>query len=254
MIILTWLFYFTLPPVIDIIIYFTGYEMRTFTLPLPLSGYLEKDPPRSLKNSLLLAFSIFWSIISFSGHVGSIGTFFSLIMYTHAILQIFNLSVDRLNFSKEHENESLTKIINMHQNIIRLDESLKEVYGLGFLLQNLMISICICMCLFTVSNTEDKVMITAYIFGLLYYGSLSIVCCFLGQLIENESDKMLVTISNIPWVDMSPNIRKDLILILLQSSRMIEISFKGYSPLNFNTLMAIFNTTYSYFTLLQSVA
>lgn len=116
-----WLFYFILPPLVDIIIYLLGNENTiTYTLPLPLTGYLDKKPVRSLKNCLILTVSMFWSTISFLGHIGTMCTFFITIVHSHSILKIFNMYGDRLDFTTtEGMKSSVTALIKMHQNIIK---------------------------------------------------------------------------------------------------------------------------------------
>uniref|UniRef100_T1HB84 Odorant receptor n=1 Tax=Rhodnius prolixus TaxID=13249 RepID=T1HB84_RHOPR len=251
-----YIFYFLLPTSADIIIYFLDYDTdTTYSLPSPLTGYLDKHPARSLKNCIVLSLAFLWVTINFLSNVGVMCSFFIIILYSHTILKIFNMYGDRLDFSSTKTmRSSIIELIHMHQNILKLSQGLKDFYGFIFSFQNLLTSVCLCLCLFTASTNKDKAIVLSYGFGVIYYISLSFMCNLLGQFIQSESENVIVSISNIPWIHMKAALRRDVNLILLQGKREIVISYKGRSPLNLRTFMSILNTSYSYFMLLRSVA
>ncbi|KAK9509093.1 hypothetical protein O3M35_006484 [Rhynocoris fuscipes] len=76
--------------------------------------------------------------------------------------------------------------------------------------------------------------------------------CFIGEFLQEQSTLLYEEICRIPWHDLSPSIRRDILMMIIQSGKFMKIDFKGKLTLNLQTFMQVMNSAYSYFMVLNS--
>ncbi|XP_073983932.1 uncharacterized protein isoform X1 [Rhodnius prolixus] len=220
------LVYFVFPLGYDIYLSLFTNSTEPYGLPLPNKFIAGTEPPtRSFSYYSVTLFIIIWvGNLCFTA-VGYYATIFFLILYICNEFTI--LSENILNWGNlcnkyNHGNEAkltLKMIVQDHQEVTRLGPALREILGIPFMAHSVVCPMSLTLFLYTVKM----------------------------------SLKIFESLCSIPWYEMSPNMRKELNMIVRQAVRPITIHYKGRYFINLRTFMQILNSCYSYFMLLNSM-
>nr|AQM56052.1 olfactory receptor [Apolygus lucorum] len=86
------------------------------------------------------------------------------------------------------------------------------------------------------------------------YFSGGLLYTSVGQQLENESDEIFKAFYALGWYRWKPDVRKSLNMMMRQARTPLIIHYHGHQKMNLANFMQMLRSSYSYFTLLQSVA
>uniref|UniRef100_A0A0A9XXM9 Odorant receptor 43a n=1 Tax=Lygus hesperus TaxID=30085 RepID=A0A0A9XXM9_LYGHE len=136
---------------------------------------------------------------------------------------------------------------------IKLNRELKDFLGPTCAFQSLFTSLVLTLTVFTTTVTTDITVVLAYGTGAFFYFAAGLLYCSLGQLLQNQSSEVFEALCDLPWYRSSPDVRKSLNMMIRQSHNPLIIDYHGHSKMNLENFMQILRSSYSYFTLLQSM-
>ncbi|BES97442.1 7tm Odorant receptor [Nesidiocoris tenuis] len=249
--------YMFVPLVLDTVLHY-GFNSieEPIVLPLPFNSFFDDGPKWNLKFYVFLSLNWWFAVEMCAVLQGPVAHYAILSGYFQTEIQIFTERIKMLKLdegSKEEIDEQISAIVQSHSNLMVLNQNLKSVFGLPCAFSSLFISVSITLCLFTVLKSDNMAVIVAYGSGIFLNGSTGILYCALGQKLEDESEEMFRVLCDLPWFECKPEVRKSLNMMIRQAKTPLNIDYHGRSKMNLSTFMQILRSSYSYFTLLQSM-
>ncbi|KAJ8967165.1 hypothetical protein NQ314_003053, partial [Rhamnusium bicolor] len=115
-------------------------------------------------------------------------------------------------------------------------------------------ALIICSCLFQLSMAKvgelNFVMLLSYLISML---TEQMVYCWFGNEVICKSALVLKSTYNTPWLDCDLKFRKILLQFMTQAQRPIILKAGGLIEMNLSVFISVLRSSYSYFTLLQSM-
>ncbi|KAJ3647851.1 hypothetical protein Zmor_019704 [Zophobas morio] len=143
----------------------------------------------------------------------------------------------------------LISCIKLHQVLLRYNEKINELFyyptfhfSAGIILTGLAII------LMPKTSLIDEVRLV-FIASIAVY--VAIAFCVLGQLIEDESEKIFVSAYNSPWFLWNTENRKLLCLLILKTQETVVIPSSGIITINHQLLIRLYQAIYSTLTFLE---
>ncbi|BES90223.1 7tm Odorant receptor [Nesidiocoris tenuis] len=248
--------YSVVPVVLDIVLHY-GFDMypEHVILPMPFSQLI-KDKCSWDANYYAVTVLNLWLLSELVCILqGFLVNYGSLAVFYLTELRIFNGKIKLLELSgpqNEIDNQ-LQHIISCHNVLIKLNLDLKAAFGLPCAFQALFTSMTMTLVLFTMMINRNVLLLVGYGSGLVFYFLSALVYCFIGQLLETQSEEIEWALYDLPWYKFRPAVRRDLLMLMRQARSPLIIDYRGKSKMNLDTFMQIIRSAYSYFTLLQSM-
>ncbi|BES99453.1 7tm Odorant receptor [Nesidiocoris tenuis] len=252
-------FYLVVPLTLDTVLHY-GFDSleNPLVLPMPFGSLYYGGNPKWNVRYYAVSLLNWWSIMELNCSViGPIMSFVILSGYFLTEIRIFREKIKMLELDREEQDKidkQVIAIVQSHNNLIVLNRDLKAVFGLPCAFSALFISLFLTLCLFTAVMSDDTVVVVAYLGAFALNFLTGILYCTFGQNLENESEEMFRILCDIPWFKCEPAVRKSLNMIIRQAKNPLIVDYHGRSKMNLSTFMQILRSSYSYFTLLQSMA
>ncbi|BES99452.1 7tm Odorant receptor [Nesidiocoris tenuis] len=249
--------YMVVPLILDTILHFGFDSIKSpLVLPLPLNSFYGDDK-WNVKFYTILILN-WWSVMELTTTIqGPVVHFAVLSCYFQTEMQIFTEKIKMLELdrgSQEDIDEQIRTIVRSHNNLIELNRNLKSVFGLPCAFSSIFVPIFLTLSLFTSLMSDDMAVAVSYGSGFILNFSTGILYCSLGQRLENESEELFRALCDIPWFKCAPSLRKSLNMMIRQARTPLIVDYHGRSKMNLVTFMQILRSSYSYFTLLQSMS
>nr|QQP19739.1 olfactory receptor 44 [Tropidothorax elegans] len=254
-------FYLYCPLLVDFVAGNIWSSFPDIRVPLPHKGFSDMLEARSFPHLLLNLAGSAWAHFSIMGHIGVECGIYLVIIFTRVEMRIV---LRKIALAKEAMmanpgaavNSSLLKdIASHHQRLLRLLDHINELFGFPIVVQNVFFSICLCVAMYAVSvveNHEDLMPALQNLYSISCVMGIVCYLCIEGESLETLNYTMLVDLYDLPWFQESVSFRRQLNLMIRQSSAPFSIHFHQRSHLNVNTFMQMINTAYSYFMMLKS--
>ncbi|RZC33382.1 7tm 6 and/or DUF2225 domain containing protein, partial [Asbolus verrucosus] len=150
--------------------------------------------------------------------------------------------------------QKLKECVKHHREILKFAEYANNFYNWPVFLQIFVGGICIGFSLFQMTVV---VPFSAEFYSFLTYSFAIIVqvfmYCWFGNEIEVKSSKLSYAAFESDWTNLSPEVKKILIIFTLNVQKPLKVSAFGLFYLSLETFMKILRTAWSYFTLLRQV-
>lgn len=75
--------------------------------------------------------------------------------------------------------------------------------------------------------------------------------CYTGDKLSSQNEKLQIAIWNTPWYTISPNIVKDMILIMMRSNKKFDLTAGKIYIINLESYTQLIKSMASYFTVLR---
>nr|APZ81482.1 olfactory receptor 60 [Adelphocoris lineolatus] len=244
------------PLVADTILHYGfDYLQKPFALPMPLSPIFKYEDSWNTVHYVVTIIN-FWATAEvvfvfqwFFANFSLLTTFFltELIIFKH--------QVKSLNFERDDSlDQQVEDIVNKHNQIIEMSKDLKGYLGLSAAFVCFITSLALTFTAYTMYSSSDLPLRVTYGSGFLLYFLGALLFSTLGQKLENECDEVFKALYGLRWYRFTPNARKSLNMIMRQARYPITIDYHSRYKMNLSNFMQILRSSYSYFTLLQSMA
>nr|WVD93609.1 odorant receptor 68 [Graphosoma rubrolineatum] len=224
-----------------------------------IEGYFQAKIERSLRFYTTLFCTYYQVIVGGMHIIGLLGILPASVAYMCAELRVISMRLQQ--WSKDHTNPHrdlvLRQIIQEHNDILELIHQMKKYLGELYISQNIIVPLSLTLSLFSVTkalkagNIDLAIRISYTFFG---WTSLAFISCYFSQDLYDESVRLSETLYEIPWYKETPQVRRNLLVMMMVTKKPIVLDYKGVIPMNLRRFREIMNLTYSYFMLLQSMA
>nr|APZ81479.1 olfactory receptor 57 [Adelphocoris lineolatus] len=179
-----------------------------------------------------------------------------IVGYCYPVLVVTRNAVQAVgsNRSPSSGDRAMKKAVVAHSLLVKVNQDLKAFLGLPCAFQSIFTSLCLTLSVFTTIRSSDYFVEGAYGSAIILYSLSCLLYCSLGQILENQSEKLFEDLYNLPWYQFSPLVRKDLNMMLRQAGKPFTIDFHGGYNMNLENYMEILKSAYSFFTLLETLA
>nr|XP_024216067.1 uncharacterized protein LOC106680703 [Halyomorpha halys] len=141
-------------------------------------------------------------------------------------------SKDRKN---PHRDLVLRQIIQEHNDILALIHLMRKYFGELYISQNIIVPLSITLSLFSVTKAlkagnMDLVMNVSY--TVVGWTSLTFISCYFSQHLYDESVRLSETLCKISWYKETPQVRRNLLVMMMATKKPIVLDYKGVIPMN----------------------
>nr|UTQ11400.1 odorant receptor 27 [Holotrichia oblita] len=186
------------------------------------------------------------------------------ILLKNAFRRIGVVRIERLNITsticieqstilrRACENE-LNKCIKHLQMLIRICQSLENIYSPVVLMQVLISLVVLCTCLYQVSSIPFGAKLLGNDLAYLLAIEIQVVVyCYVGSKLTHSALDIPSAIYESNWLTASLTYKKTMIITMMRMQKPIHITIGKFSPLTLNTFLSIGKMSYSIFTMLKS--
>ncbi|XP_039280840.1 odorant receptor 67c-like [Nilaparvata lugens] len=161
---------------------------------------------------------------------------------------------DKIDSNYEfHLKQYFKGVIEHHQNICRTVQELNEALSVFLFLFNCVCCAQICVSLYSCFEMSDSVSQMKYILLLGPVFSCFYFFCWSGQELINKNDQLERVIADCNWMNKPKWFRSSLRIMILRSSKPLQIKPFGLYTLNFNNIMMVCRAAYSFFNFMHKV-
>lgn len=198
----------------------------------------------------------------------------------YAIITVISMELDILKIdfenlcheSTETRQKKIGPLIDRHNKLFELSDRLQDIYGPTFLLSFVISSLILCLEAFQLSISDTDVMYH-FSYTCMIAGQIWLLCWF-GQKLTQSSYGVAEEICYFDWTNSDENFRKEVLLIILRAQKPLRLSALNFADISLETFttvrnslnyssvhnnlflpffLQILSTTYSYFSLLNSI-
>ncbi|KAK9503653.1 hypothetical protein O3M35_010168 [Rhynocoris fuscipes] len=222
---------------------------------LPLKMWLPITPGTRFYLIFGFILQIFQCSVGILSFTFSYMTFIGLIVHVSSQISILIEELDNLGDKSSAEQQIvLGTWVQNHRTVIRLVKSINEIFGRVLFLEIVLSSVQSCLVVFNCSQrplSDPKQLF--FMPFLICTTIMPFTICWCGELLVTKSEQLFEAVYNCGWYKMQPKIRKDILLILLNSTSPLTLNSDETFFLNLATFLATIQTAYSYLTMLTSV-
>nr|XP_034180493.1 odorant receptor 45a-like [Osmia lignaria] len=148
----------------------------------------------------------------------------------------------------------LIRCIRHHQRLINVVNDVNDLLTPIIFLQLLTSGLEICLSGFAVMSNGSSTDLFKFISYLSTMMIQLLLWCWPGAILIQESQEIGYAVYlHVPWYELPPIYRRQLLLIILRSQKFCSISALTFQTLSIHTLTSVFNTATSYFALLRQM-
>nr|AVH87255.1 odorant receptor 14 [Holotrichia parallela] len=153
---------------------------------------------------------------------------------------------------KEYEVE-LRKCIKHLQMLIRICQTLEDIYSPLVLMQVLISLVVLCTCLYQVSSIPFGTKLLGNDLAYLLAIEMQVaVYCYVGSKLTHNALHIPTAIYESDWLNASLTFKKTMVITMMRMQKPMHITIGKFSPLTLNTFLTIGKMSYSIFTMLKS--
>ncbi|EAA44886.1 AGAP002722-PA [Anopheles gambiae str. PEST] len=186
--------------------------------------------------------------------------FSTLVMHIKMMFKVLKFEIEQLGLDlsagKSHVElqAKLKQIILKHKTNLSLIEQLEDGFSFFLMAQFLTSSILVCVVLYELTMVfgwnEDTFKTVTYLPGAILQLFLF---CWYAQQITEEARLVSDHIYNIPWYLADPKLQKDILTFMVKAQKPTGVTASKFYMVTLQTFQRISSTSYSYFTLLQTI-
>uniref|UniRef100_UPI0032E938B2 OR28 n=1 Tax=Anopheles gambiae TaxID=7165 RepID=UPI0032E938B2 len=186
--------------------------------------------------------------------------FATLVMHVKMMFKVLKFEIEQLGLDlsagKSHVElqAKLKQIILKHKTNLSLIEQLEDGFSFFLMAQFLTSSILVCVVLYELTMVfgwnEDTFKTVTYLPGAILQLFLF---CWYAQQITEEARLVSDHIYNIPWYLADPKLQKDILTFMVKAQKPTGVTASKFYMVTLQTFQRISSTSYSYFTLLQTI-
>ncbi|XP_014256808.1 odorant receptor 46a-like [Cimex lectularius] len=247
-------FYEIMPYFYDAYLFlFTGSD-KPFMTPIPNQGFMDKEPKRTFYYYCSNVFTTLWCMDLAMIVFGFDSLTYLVVIYTCIEVEIISERVKSWG-EKGADPAELREIIEEHNEVLRLTDDMIELLGGPMASQNTVGSLAITIFAYTVLVKYETDLFLVIVNGLSVGLTFLVIATanYVGDRLEDEGVRFFQSLYDTPWYNMPQKERKAIRIMMCQAVKPLVITYKGWSPLNFVTLMDVVNASYSYFMVLKSM-
>ncbi|RZC39909.1 7tm 6 domain containing protein [Asbolus verrucosus] len=178
----------------------------------------------------------------------------ALNMFIAAQFDILCDDVRNLQHEKKNVIKYLKNCIHHHREILRFADYANQFYNWLLLVQFFVGGVSLGLSMFQLTVV---VPFSSEFYMLLTYGNAVLVevfmYCWFGNEIEVKSSNLSYAIFESDWTSLSPDIKKNVIILTISVQKPLKISALNLFYLSLETFVKILRTAWSYFALLRQV-
>ncbi|XP_046143444.1 odorant receptor 82a-like [Osmia bicornis bicornis] len=141
---------------------------------------------------------------------------------------------------------NLIKCIRHHQRVINVADEVSNLLTPIIFMQILTSGIEICLSVFGVIENDTSAEFLKSTIYLTAITSQLFLWCYSGEILIQESEEIAnIAYLNVPWYNLPPIHRRQLLLIILRAQKCCSISGLTFQRLSFHTLTNVFGFRYS---------
>ncbi|XP_049535308.1 odorant receptor 13a-like [Anopheles darlingi] len=186
--------------------------------------------------------------------------FTTLVMHITALFKLLNMEIDQMGMqlrggAKGQELKATFKaIILKHKTYLAFIDQLEDAFSLVLMVQFLTSSIVICVVLYQLTLAfgwnEETIKTITYLPGAILQ---LYVFCWYAQKITEEAELVANHIYSIPWYLGDPAYEKMCITLMAKAQKPAGVTASKFYMITLQSFQRIISTSYSYFTLLQTM-
>ncbi|XP_063834033.1 odorant receptor 4-like [Ostrinia nubilalis] len=157
------------------------------------------------------------------------------------------------NTTLKNFKTSFREMVMWHQDLIRCTQTLEVIYSKSILFNFISSSVLICLTGFDVLVLTDKIMVISFVSFLLTSLLQIFFVCFFGDLLMRSSMGVGDAAYKCLWYGKEPFVGKNLLLMMIRSSKPCKITAYGFADVNLTAFMRILSNAWSYFALLKTI-
>ncbi|XP_068990956.1 odorant receptor 13a-like [Neodiprion pinetum] len=228
----------------------------TMELKLPYHTYIFYDVSNIESYALTYAAHLPFVFFASFGYVGPNCLIVTLTVHVFGQLYVLAERINDINTNGQECGLAIKTLVKNHVRLIRMTQTLEEVYNVILLGQLLggMILICI-LSYYVLAHAEgeqnsDFFSVTLYILSVI----LNIfVYCFVGERLVQESTKVHDTLSACRWYDMSSVHAKMLVVCMARSQKPLVLTAGKFYKFSMGSFANVMKTSMAYLSVLRSL-
>ncbi|KFB40587.1 AGAP002722-PA-like protein [Anopheles sinensis] len=203
---------------------------------------------------LIAAFVLAFALTGFDS------MFSTLCMHITTMFKFLKLEIDQLARDLEAAapqkelHTKLRRIILKHKSNLSLIDQLEEEFSFFLMIQFLTSSIVVCVVLYELTTVfgwnEDTVKTITYLPGAILQLFL---LCWYAQNITDEASEVADHIYSVPWYLGDVPLQKTILTLMVKAQKPSGVTASKFYMVTLQSFQRIISTSYSYFTLLQTV-
>ncbi|XP_011504814.1 PREDICTED: odorant receptor 2a-like [Ceratosolen solmsi marchali] len=159
------------------------------------------------------------------------------------------------NIIRGLERELIKQNVQHHNHIFRLAKIVCMTFIEIVICQFFVSGFAICVSIYQISaGTSNKIELITFIFYLMCMLQQFFVYCYFGNEVTIQSKNFNDTVFGMDWTSLSIELKKNLTIILLRSSKPIQMLCGPFIHLTLESFKTIIKTSYSVFNVLQQSA
>lgn len=170
-----------------------------------------------------------------------------------------DLRLDRKNiFTAEQEKVMVHRLrdcVLQHQSTLASVTQIQKYFSIPIVGQFAVSYLIICITAYQLAievkqhNTVRVVSMVAYLLSMI---TQVFLYCYQGHQLADESSEMAYAAYECPWYACSTPFRRSLLLLMLRSRRVAQLTVGGLTTLSLTSFMSLIKASYTFFTVLQS--
>ncbi|XP_036673671.2 odorant receptor 82a isoform X1 [Drosophila suzukii] len=245
--------YFMLGPIVKIV--GNGWRDTTYARELPMPMKFPFNDLESPGYEVCFLYTVLVTIVvvAYASAVDGLFISFAINLRAHFQTLHWKIANEEFGLSENESHARLKSIVDYHVLLLSLSKKLRSIYTPTVFGQFVITSLQVGVIIYQLVTNMDSVM--DLLLYASFFGSIMLqlfIYCYGGEIIKAESLQTDIAVRLSPWHLASPNIRRSLSLIILQSQREVLIR-AGFFVASLANFVGICRTALSLITLIKSI-
>ncbi|XP_044761822.1 uncharacterized protein LOC123319044 [Coccinella septempunctata] len=142
--------------------------------------------------------------------------------------------------------EKFDSLVEYFSEIQKFVKDVNQTFGYCCIVVYVLITVCVAL-LEYICLVDGSIKNFTFLFGCI---GLQYTWCSVGQNLEDEHQKLIYSIEDLPWYNMSPQMKKNYRLFLSSAHMPLQIRIYPHIDVNHKYLLSVFQGSYSITTFL----
>ncbi|KAI8435240.1 hypothetical protein MSG28_003592 [Choristoneura fumiferana] len=179
-----------------------------------------------------------------------------LVMYVCDQLVDVQERIRALVYTPESERvmrEKFKDIIKKHIRLIKYSQTMSEIFKEYFLIQNLAVTVELCLSAFmaTITGLEQQSLLASFVAFLCVALLNAFIYCYLGDELIVQSQSIALAAYESTWTSWPPDLQKDLQILIRAAQKPLKLSAGGVADMSMQTYSQTLYNGYSIFAVLN---
>ncbi|XP_013141110.1 PREDICTED: odorant receptor 30a-like [Papilio polytes] len=232
--------------------------LALFKMEMIVEAWMPFDPHKNVKNYfmatqiLVITFIVPCSYRS----IAMQGIVCSIVMYLCEQFIDLQNKIKRLEYSREIESCMRTEfkeIVKKHVRLMRFSKQLSTTFKEFFLIQNLAVSVEMCLnaMMVTMVEREQKTLLASFIAFLTIALINAYIYCYLGNEMIVQSEGIAMAAYEASWTSWPLDMQKDLLIVIRVAQKPLSLSAGGVVTMSMQAYSQALYNGYSIFAVLN---